>query len=397
MSKELGNRASSLTTQKAIRFVVLMGLVSLFADMTYEGARSITGPYLAFLGASATVVGIIAGLGELIGYALRLVSGYFSDKTGKYWLLTGIGYALNLLSVPLLAFAQTWPAAAGLIILERFGKAIRSPSKDAMLSYATHATGRGWGFGLHEAMDQIGAVLGPLLISWILFIQGSYAWGFEWLLIPALLSLLLLAAARFFFPRPQELEVAHPSLDSSDFRKSYWLYLSAICLLAAGYVDFPLIAYHFQKQAIVSSSWIPLFYAAAMGIGGLSAFLFGHLFDRYGISILIGTTLLSLLFPPLVFLGGFAFSLLGMLIWGIGLGAQESIMRAIIAHLVSSQQRATAYGIFNIWFGVAWFLGSALMGMLYDFHLPLLIGFSISMQLAAALVFLFIKRNGGLT
>lgn len=157
------------TKPTALKFIVLLGVVSLFADATYEGARSINGPYLALLGASATTVGFVAGLGELIGYSLRLVSGYMSDRIGRYWAITLFGYTLNMLAVPALALAGRWEIAAMLMIAERIGKAIRTPARDAMLSHATREIGRGKGFGLHEALDQIGAVLGPLTVAGVLF------------------------------------------------------------------------------------------------------------------------------------------------------------------------------------------------------------------------------------
>src|ERR1700730_10431308 len=211
------HKGNGLSKNTAIKFVILLGVVSLFADMTYEGARSITGQYLAILGASGTVVGIVAGLGELIGYGFRLVPGYVSDKTGKYWLITFIGYALNLFAVPLLSLAGNWPLAASLMILERLGKAIRNPSRDAMLSYATKETGRGWGFGLHEAMDQVGAVIGPLIVSCFLYYQGTYQTSFAILLIPALCALSVLVVARFLYPRPQDLEVETPNVKIEGF------------------------------------------------------------------------------------------------------------------------------------------------------------------------------------
>jgi sugar phosphate permease len=192
--------------QNAIKFVILLGIVSLFADITYEGARSITGQYLAMLGASGAVVGFVSGFGELIGYGMRYFSGLISDKTQRYWLLTLIGYTLNLIAVPLLALAGNWPVAAALIILERFGKSIRTPPRDAMLSFATKETGRGWGFGLHEALDQVGAILGPLVVSAILYFKGSYQTSFILLFIPALCALSVLGAAMFLYPRPQDLE-----------------------------------------------------------------------------------------------------------------------------------------------------------------------------------------------
>lgn len=373
--------ALGLSKNTAIKFVILLGIVSLFADMTYEGARSITGQYLAVLGASGAVVGMVAGFGELIGYGFRLISGYVSDKTGKYWLITFIGYFLNLIAVPLLALAGNWQIAAALIILERLGKAIRSPSKDAMLSYATKEIGRGWGFGLHEAMDQIGAIVGPLIVSAVLYYQGTYQAGFAILLIPAVCALSVLALARFLYPRPQDLEVETQEVRVEGFSKKYWLYIAAVSCVAAGYVDFSLIAYHFEKMSVIPTVWIPVFFSIAMAADGLSALVFGRLYDKKGISILVLATLVSAFFAPLVFVDGFYFALFGMILWGIGLGSQESIMRAVVANLVQMDRRGTAYGTLNIWFGISWFLGSVLMGFLYDVSLLSLIVFSMGIQL----------------
>jgi MFS family permease len=379
-------------SNQALRFVILLGIVSLFADMTYEGARSITGQYLAVLGASGTAVGIVAGLGELAGYGFRVVSGYVSDKTGKYWLITFIGYALNLLAIPLLALAGNWPLAAMLMTVERLGKAIRSPAKDAMLSYATQNIGRGWGFGLHEAMDQIGAITGPLIISAVLFYQGAYSTSFAILLIPALSALAVLTVAYFSYPNPQDLEVAIPEVKIEGFPKKYWIYIIAISCVAAGYVDFSLIAYHFQKQGAVPPVWVPVFFSIAMAADGIAALVLGKLYDSKGISVLIFSTALSALFAPFVLLGGFYTALFGMIIWGIGIGAQESIMRATVAALVPKERRGMAYGTLNMWFGISWFLGSALMGFLYDLSILALITFSLSIQLAAIPFLLELKK-----
>lgn len=382
-----------ISRSTAIKFVVLLGVVSLFADMTYEGARSISGQYLAILGASGFVVGVVAGLGELIGYGFRLISGYVSDRTGRYWLITFIGYTLNLLAVPLLALAGNWPLAASLMILERFGKAIRNPSRDAMLSYATKEIGRGWGFGLHEAMDQIGAILGPLIVSCVLYFQGSYQMSFGILLIPAACALGVLVSARMLYPRPQDLEVENPSLKSEKFSKKYWLYIASLCCVAAGYVDFPLIAFHFKKAQVMSDAWMPIIFSIAMGADGIAALAFGRLYDAKGFSVLIFATAIASLFAPLVFWDNFYLALIGMILWGIGLGSQESIMRAVVANLVQMNKRGTAYGILNIWFGVFWFLGSALMGFLYDVSLISLIIFSLGIQLAAIPILITVKNS----
>ena len=384
---------SNLSKQSALKFVVIIGVVSLFADMTYEGARSITGPYLAFLGASGTIVGIVAGFGELIGYGLRLVSGYISDRTGRYWPITLVGYVINMLAVPLLALAGSWPLAALLMIAERAGKAIRNPPRDAMLSHATHEMGRGWGFGIHEALDQIGAVLGPLIVTAVLYFKGSYQTGFAVLLVPALQALSVLLAARLLYPRPRDLETILPELETKGFSRKFWLYLVAASLVGAGYIDFPLIAYHFEKASVVSDNWIPVFYAVAMGVDALAALLFGYLFDRIGFSILITVSFVSAFFAPLVLLGGFYLALVGMGLWGVGMGAQESIMRAAIAEMVPINRRASAYGIFNAGYGLLWFLGSALMGFLYDVSIPYLILFSVAAQLASVPVFLFVRKE----
>lgn len=384
---------AGISKNNAKKFIVLIGVVSLFADMTYEGARSITGPFLAILGASGTAVGFIAGFGELVGYGLRLVSGYMSDRTGKYWTITLLGYCINLISVPLLALAGRWEIAAVLMIAERMGKAIRNPPRDAMLSHATKSVGRGWGFGLHEALDQIGAVMGPLLITLVLYLRKSYQIGFGMLLIPAIIALSVLISARLLYPRPRDFEESLGKIESKGFPKVFWLYLVSVVLIAAGYVDFPLIAYHFKKVSIASDSWIPVFYAVAMGVDALAALLFGRLFDRIGLSSLIIVSMVSSLFSPLVFLGGFHLAILGMAIWGIGMGAQESIMRAVVADMVPANKRGSAYGVFNTGYGLFWFLGSALMGILYDVSITYLIAFSVIMQIVSIPLIMFVRRK----
>ncbi len=387
---------SSIKKSAALAFIVMMGGVSLLADLTYEGARSITGPFLAVLGASGAVVGVVAGFGELVGYGLRLLSGYVTDRTRRYWTITLLGYAVNLLAVPLLALAGSWEVAAVLIIAERMGKAIRVPARDAMLSHATSQVGHGWGFGLHEALDQIGAVLGPLLMAAVLAFRESYQMGFAVLIVPALLALTLLLVARARFPTPREFEVeTSPRLEHGRrFPRSFWLYLAAVSLVALGYADFPLIAYHFKQAAVVPDTWIPIFYAVAMGVDALAALLFGRLFDRFGLPVLAGAVLLAAPFAALAFLGSFEVALIGMALWGVGMGAQESIMRAVIPTMVQADRRGTAYGFFNAGFGLFWFIGSVTMGVLYDVSLTALIVVSVVAQLAAVPVLLRVGSMG---
>ena len=377
----------------AWKFIILVGLISLCSDLVYEGARSISGPFLGTLGASAAVVGVVAGLGEFIGYALRLASGYLTDRLGKYWLITFVGYSINLFAVPLLALAGRWEVAVLLLLLERMGKAIRTPARDAMLSHAAAEVGRGWGFGFHEAMDQVGAVSGPLIIAGVFYFQGGYRDGFAVLLLPALVALLVITVAARLYPHPQHLEVSIPHLETTGFNRSYWLYVAAVGLIGAGYADFPLIAYHFRQAEVLTVNWIPIFYAVAMGVDALAALIWGRLFDRLGLSVLLAAPLLSAPFAPLVFWGGFGGALAGMVLCGIGMGALESIMKAALADMVPIDRRATGYGIFHAGFGLFWFLGSALMGILYDLSLTALIAFSVIMQLGAIPIFLWLSRG----
>lgn len=381
-----------LSYRHALRFILLVGAVSLFADMTYEGARSITGPYLALLGASATAVGFVAGFGELVGYAVRLASGYLSDRTGQYWAVAILGYCVNLLAVPLLAVVGSWEAAGLLIVLERMGRAIRTPARDAMLSHAAGHTGLGWGFGLHEALDQTGAVLGPLALGAVLYFGGDYRVGFAVLLIPALLALAVLLAARLLFPRPRDFELSGPALEGRGLPSSFWVYLAAVALIAAGYADFPLIAYHFGKAEVIAPAWIPVLYAVAMATDAIAALALGRLFDRIGLATMVLATIGSLLAAPLAFLGGPTGAVVGMALWGVGMGAQESVMRAAIAQIAPAERRGTAYGMFNALYGVAWFAGSVLLGALYDWSVLALVAASILLQAASLPVLLWLVR-----
>lgn len=376
--------------KSAFRFIFTMGIVSLFADMTYEGAHSIIGPFLKDLGASATQVGIIAGLGELIAASLRLLSGRLADRTRAYWTITTLGYFLNLVVVPVLAFAGNWQVAAVIVIAERTGKGLRGPAKDVLLSDATRVVGHGWGFGVHTAFDQIGAVLGPLFIAVVVAREQHFGHAFLWLGLPAVCTFGALFVARAM--RPGKIiapPVARPVAER--LPNFFWFYIAAAGLLACGFVDFPLLAYHFQKTAMVKPAAIPLFYAGAMGINGLAALIFGRLFDRFGISVIVFGIVASVLALPLGFLGGSTAAMASVAFWGAGLGAQQAILRAGIAQTISMNKRGSAFGVFNGIYGLLWFLGSVTMGMLYDYSLLTLVVFGIAAQLAAAVLFVWLR------
>jgi MFS family permease len=383
-------------SRRAFRFVLLIGILSFFADFTYEGSRSIIGPYLGSLQATATIVAIVTGLGELLGYGLRLFSGRLADSSGKYWPITIFGYVIQMASVPALALTGSWPAAAALIIVERIGKAIRNPPRDVMLSHAgKQVGGYGWVFGVHEALDQAGAMFGPLVVAAVLAHQGGYHEAFAVLLVPGVINVSLVLIARVLYPRPDELEVSLPDVRGSGLPRVYWVYLAGAVLVAAGFADYPVIAYHFGRTHSVPGQWIAIFYSVAMAVSGTGSLVFGRLFDRFGFSVLIGLTLLSALFAPLVFLGGFWIALIGAAIWGLGMGVHESIIPAAVAPMVPSHRRASAFGLFTAGYGIFWFLGSAAIGILYDVSIPATIVFCVAAELAAVPLFVWVGRRHG--
>jgi MFS family permease len=368
----------------ALKFVLMVGIMSFFADFTYEGSRSITGPYLGLLGASAFTISVISGAGEFLGYNIRLFSGRGADRSGKYWPVTIGGYILQMSVVPLLALAGSWQWAAVLIIAERIGKGIRNPPRDAMLSHAAKDIGFGWAFGVHEALDQFGALFGPLLVALVLAVgHHDYTVAFAVLAVPAAIMLSLLAVARIVYPRPQDLAPASAQVSTQGLPRVFWIYLAGAALAAAGFADFPLIAFHFQSAGTVPPALTPVFYAVAMAVSGTGSLVLGRLFDRAGIGVLIPLTVVTAVYAPLAFLGGFWAILVGSALWGLGMGAQESLIPAAVAPMVAPDRRASAYGLFTGVYGTAWVAGSVVIGVLISVSVNGLVAFCVACELAA--------------
>jgi MFS family permease len=390
--------------RKAFLFLLLLGVISLLSDFTHEGARSIYGPYLGLLGASALVISITSGLGEFIGQALRIVTGIIADKTKKYWVMMFVGYALNLLVIPLLMFidASIWEVAIILILLERVGKGIRAPAKSALTSFTAPHLGAGKSFALQEAMDQFGAFLGPLFVFLVLNLnKGSelhgYQLAFGLLGIFAILTLVVLFIAKMKYPHPDHFEYKSVSRGFSG-NKAFILYMIAIMLIALGFIDYPILAYHMGITSTIDVIYIPLLYALAMGVDAIAALVFGHYFDKKGILSLIISVLISALIAPVFFfVDGTTGIIMGVILWGIGMGAQESILKAVISMMVSKEKRATAYGVFYTVFGSAWFLGSVAIGWLYGFNILYVVIFSTLMELLAGAFLIIYRRKIGAT
>ena len=389
---------------QAMVFILLFGMVSLFSDMTHEGAASIRGAYLSLLGASAGVIGFISGLGELTGYSLRYLFGRWADRTKQYWTMTIGGYVLDVIAVPALALVgeNGWIAACGLLLFQRLGKAVKKPAKDTLMSFAASQTGTGKSFGIQELLDQIGAFLGPVLLYLVMLNRAeedlfhTYALCFAVLAVPGAITLFLLFATKRRFPHPEQFEPEPKEYIPFRMKKEFILYIAGISLFAFGFIDYSLVLMHIsrtftslvpdlpQPWGVITESTLPLLYAGAMLADAAAALVFGYLYDRKGVQVLILSAVLSAPFAYFIFCGETVSSiLLGIALWGIGMGAQESILKAAVTALVPKNSRATGYGIFECSFGIFWFLGSWLLGVLYDISIPAMIAVSVIAQLAA--------------
>lgn len=382
----------------AIEFIILFGIISALGDVTYEGARSVYGTYLASLGAGAAAIGFITGLGEFLGYSFRLISGFIVDKTGKDWPVTILGYAL-LLSVPLLGLTNTWQVAAIFVLFERLGKAVRNPGKSSMLSHATKHVGTGFGFGILEAVDQMGALVGPLIFTAALSLTGTYKSGFKFMLLPALLTIAVVIYARIRVPNPKELEddVKKDIKITADTKKLYTrkfkLYSLFIFFSIIGFVNFPILSYHFLNKQIIKEGLIPTLYAIAMGVDGLFALIIGKYYDKKGVSALVFIPILSI---PLVFLGfslNSYLAIISIILWGIVMSIHETILKAAIADITTKDVRGRAYGIFYTIYGISMLIGSVIMGTLYEKSITYILIFSTICQVIAYIFYYKFKND----
>ena len=385
-------------------FIILFGIVSLFSDMTHEGASSIRGAYLSLLGASAATIGFISGLGELIGYSMRYVFGKLTDKSKQYWPMTIIGYVLDIIAVPALALVgeHGWIAACVLLVIQRMGKAIKKPAKDTIMSFAASQEGVGKSFGIQEVLDQIGAFIGPVLLYLVMLFKTEgttfeiYSTCFAVLAIPGAITLILLIVTRCKFPNPEHFEPEPKEYIPFKMKKEFILYIAGISLFAFGFIDYSIIIMHVSRtyshlasglsetSALVSTGNLPLLYAGAMLVDAVAALFFGMMYDKNGVKALVWSTVISAPFAVFVFaFDSVPMLLLGVALWGVGMGAQESILKAAVTSIVPKASRATGYGVFECSFGAFWFLGSWLMGVLYDISIPAMIAVSVIAQLAA--------------
>lgn len=379
-----------------LAFVLMMGIVSLFSDMTHEGARSVYGAYLNLLGTSAATIGFVTGFGEFLGYSLRLFTGILADRSKKYWIMTFVGYGINMAAIPALALIPRngWIYACLLIVAERVGKAIRQPAKNTLVSFAAKRVGEGKAFAIQEFMDQIGAFLGPVILFLVLLLKkgapefDGYVVCFAVLGIPAACTLTCLYVAKKRFPHPEDFDTSREDDAKLRLGPAFAIYMAAISLLALGFADFPLITMHLARTGLLSSDYLPLAYAGAMLVDAFSALLFGWLYDRSGLKVLMISSVLSAGFSVFLFgLNTLSGAVVGIMLWGVGMGAQESVLKSAVTTLVSKNNRSKGFGAFEMAYGIFWFMGSWIMGALYDFSPSYLIFFSVATQALSVPVF----------
>ncbi len=383
-----GNRIS------ALRFVVGFGLVSALADIVYEGARSIVGPYLGALGASAAAVGLITGVGEASALVLRLLSGRVADRAASPWRQTLVGYVMTGVCVPLMALAPSLSVAAVLYTGERVGKAVRTPARDIMLSHASAQVGRGKAFGLHELLDKTGAMSGPLLVAGAVALWHDYRWGFAVLALPAVLAVAQLGRLRAQAPDPLAWEPQAQVAEGKRLRlagglgATFWHYCAFVAVSMLGFATWGSLAYHVSAEHLVGAVWVPVMYAGGMATAALSAQVFGRLYDRVGLAGLLVMPGLATAIPWLSFSRGVGALTVGALLWGAVIGMHDATMRSALADLVPPGRRGAGYGTFTAVYGLAWMVGASVIGRLYEIGTTVAAVYAGAVQAVAFIVLL---------
>ena len=373
---------------------VLLGLISLAADMVYEGARSASGAYLEYLGAPPIASSII-GVGEFIGYVLRFVSGVLASYFGSsvaFWGFVALGYAMNVMVLPLLAFTGFWWIATSLYLLERVGKGLRTPVRDVILAEVTEGVGRGKGFGLHEVMDQAGALAGPLLFAYML-IHFDYSRAFLTLLIPGALAMIFVFTAWSLYQKIKSVEFSPKKISFRGVGRRFWLFVLSMTLQSLGFVHWAIASYFLKYWGILGDANIAILYAIAMGVDALIAFPIGYLYDTIKFKSLyiapITTLTITLLLTTRVTTLAYVMAVL----WGVTMGVSETIMRASVADIAGRSRLAVAYGIFGMLYGVSWSIGGFIITLLLQLSAPIAIGYATLTQASSLLMLAVLNRQ----
>ena len=393
----------------AVRAIIIFGIISLLGDMVYESARGANSQYFELIGISAAKVGLVFGIGEFLGYFLRLISGVISDKSKKPWAFMFIGYGM-LFFVPLMGFTKNWNVLFVLILMERIGKAIRNPSKDTVLSaISENQVGVGFAFGLQEALDQVGAFLGPLIFTAVFYFTdkntlAEYSLGYKLLFIPFVLLMLFLYYSYRVISKGNLLgEEYGREFKSEKLKPIFWMYMAFTFFATLGFLNFSTLGYHMKSQNILTDGKITLIYSVAMIVDALTALIVGRLYDKLkeksgkkdgGILVLGAIPVVTLLLPFFGLTMSKSLIIVSMIIFGIIMGTHETIMRSAIADITPFDKRGTGYGVFNTGYGLALFLGATITGYLYDKNLnSVILIMTVVCEIIAAIIFIKMKRE----
>ena len=389
-----------LTDQKGLRrkayvAIMLMGIVSMLGDIVYESGRGIAPDYLYFLGASAFLVGLTSGIGELVGYGMRLVSGPLADRSHAYWLFIFLGYGL-ILAIPMMGLTNSIWLVAALVIVERLGKALRSPSRDAVVSVVSKGMGSGKAFGLHEFIDQIGAIAGPAFLGFMMiWTVNNFSVSLQ-SLFPFYLLMMAVLYLTYRRIRGTVEEIRRQTTATDEkISRGFWLYSGAVLMNTVGLMPVALILYNGAK--ILESGgqlWlVPFLYVIVQLIDAPMALVSGYVYDKVGIKFLAVPFALSILPLLFQFLVGLPGVILACISYGLVLGMQESTYRAAVTDIVPLGRRGSAYGFFNVMLGVGTFVSGAAFGYMLDVSVSplLMLGLVVLAQAAAIALLLAAK------
>lgn len=355
----------ALTPRRVLLLLTGMGVVSLLADIVYEGARSISGNYLRYLGGPALAAGLV-GAGEILAYALRLVSGFaLSARASErlLWAMLVSGYAVQAVAVPALALAGRWEVAVVLYLCERASKGLRTPARDTVIARVSTGVGRGLAFGLHELLDQVGAILGPVLVGYMATSKG-YVAAFSVLSVPGAAAVLVLTGVYAWYPVARRLEPRGPTeAHRLRLRGPLRVYALGVLLLAMGTAHWSLLSFHWSRW--LGPGDVAYLYAFAMAVDAAVSLPLGLAFDRLGPAVVLAAPIASMALPLAAF-RGYTLPSLAAALYGAVICSTETVLRSLVPSLVRSELLPLAYGLMGLMIGLGWLIGSTTSSYLYQ-------------------------------
>jgi MFS family permease len=353
-----------------------LGLVSMLMDVSSELIHSLLPLFLVTtLGVSTFAVGLIEGIAEATAMITKFFSGYLSDYVRKRKPLAVLGYGLAALTKPIFPLASSVGWVVFARFLDRVGKGIRGAPRDALIADITPPDLRGASYGLRQALDTVGAVLGPLLaVGAMLWLADNFRLVFWLAVIPAFGAVILLIVGVREPETPADGKPAGPGVTLADCKRlplRYWwvVALAAVMTLARFSEAFLIL----RAQSVhMITAWIPLVMVLMSAVYAITALPTGILADRGHQRALLSGGLLALVVADLILASAASVSqvLMGTAVWGLHMGLTQGLLAALVAETAPPDLRGTAFGIFSLVSGVALLVASALAGWLWDAYGP---------------------------